>query len=45
MMAEVDRADGFLGAVLIGSYSWELVTEDDASMAIKLDSLDDEEPD
>jgi hypothetical protein len=29
MMAEVDRADGFLGAVLIGSYFGELVMEDD----------------
>jgi hypothetical protein len=42
MMAEEDRADGFLEAVLIGSYFWELVMEDDVYMTIKSDSLDDE---
>ena len=44
MMAEADRADGFLGVVLIGSYFGEMAMEeeDGVLMAIKSDSLDDE---
>ena len=43
MMAEEDRADGFLGVVLIGSYFGEMaMEEEDVLMAIKSDSLDDE---
>ena len=43
MMAEADRADGFLGVVLIGSYFGKLIMEEDGVlMAIKSDSLDDE---
>ena len=44
MMAEEDRADGFLGVVLIGSYFGEMVMEekDGVWMAKESDSLDDE---